>query len=69
MDVDSATGYFQPSRVPPTQVVTVETRIKPENKGFALLAKMGWTEGQPLGLSGDGMSELLVSFWPSLNGR
>ncbi|PAV22313.1 g patch domain containing 8 [Pyrrhoderma noxium] len=36
------------------EVITVETRIKSSNKGFAMLAKMGWTEGKPLGLSGDG---------------
>ncbi|CAK5279978.1 unnamed protein product [Mycena citricolor] len=36
------------------EVITVETRIKPSNKGFAMLAKLGWTEGQPLGLSEDG---------------
>ncbi|KDQ63861.1 hypothetical protein JAAARDRAFT_65852 [Jaapia argillacea MUCL 33604] len=36
------------------EVVTVETKLKPTNKGFAMLAKMGWTEGQPVGLSGDG---------------
>ena len=36
------------------EVVTVETKIKSSNKGFAMLAKMGWTEGSPLGLSGDG---------------
>lgn len=36
------------------EVITVETKIKPTNKGFAMLAKLGWVEGQPLGLSGDG---------------
>jgi len=36
------------------ETITVETRIKSTNKGFGLLAKMGWVEGQPLGLSGDG---------------
>ncbi|KZW01928.1 hypothetical protein EXIGLDRAFT_744417 [Exidia glandulosa HHB12029] len=35
------------------EVITVETRIKSTNKGFALLAKMGWKEGTGLGLSDD----------------
>ncbi|KAH6917621.1 hypothetical protein BKA70DRAFT_1556091 [Coprinopsis sp. MPI-PUGE-AT-0042] len=51
MDVDKYDEYV---RKPVREVITVETRIKPENKGFALLAKMGWAEGQPLGLSEDG---------------
>lgn len=37
------------------EVITMDTKIKSSNKGFALLARMGWVEGQPLGLSGDGM--------------
>ncbi|TDL28561.1 hypothetical protein BD410DRAFT_893550 [Rickenella mellea] len=36
------------------EVVTVETKIKSSNKGFAMLAKLGWKEGQPLGISGEG---------------
>jgi len=36
------------------EVVTVDTRLTASNKGFAMLAKLGWSEGQPLGLSGDG---------------
>lgn len=36
------------------EVITTETRIKPTNKGFALLTKLGWSDGQPLGLSGEG---------------
>lgn len=38
----------------PREVITVETKIKPTNKGFAMLAKLGWSEGQSLGISGDG---------------
>ena len=53
MDVD--TGFYDDRRRAP-EAITVETRIKPENKGFALLAKMGWSEGQPLGLSADGIN-------------
>ncbi|KAM6497918.1 G-patch-domain Zn-finger DNA-binding protein [Amanita muscaria] len=36
------------------EVITVDTRIKSTNKGFAMLAKLGWIEGQPLGLSTEG---------------
>lgn len=36
------------------ETITVETKLKPTNKGFAMLAKLGWTEGQPLGISGEG---------------
>lgn len=36
------------------QAVTVETHIKPENKGFAMLAKLGWEQGQALGLTEGG---------------
>ena len=44
------------------EVITVETRIKSSNKGFAMLAKMGWTEGKPVGVSGDGTSRLKTDF-------
>ncbi|TFK23115.1 hypothetical protein FA15DRAFT_621465 [Coprinopsis marcescibilis] len=51
MDVDKYDEYIhRPAR----EVITVDTRIRSENKGFALLQKMGWTEGRPLGLSEDG---------------
>ena len=36
------------------EAVNVNTRISSSNKGFALLAKMGWKEGTGLGLSEDG---------------
>lgn len=51
MDVDK---YDEYARGAPREVITVETRIKPDNKGFAMLAKLGWSEGQPLGVSGNG---------------
>ncbi|GLB36382.1 putative G-patch domain containing protein [Lyophyllum shimeji] len=55
MDVDAdLSKYDEYVRGAPREVITVETRIKPTNKGFAMLAKLGWTEGQPLGISGDG---------------
>lgn len=52
MDVDKYDEYYasKPSR----EVITVETKIKSSNVGFSMLAKMGWVEGTPLGLSGDG---------------
>ncbi|KAF5368350.1 hypothetical protein D9758_002377 [Tetrapyrgos nigripes] len=56
MDVDAQdiSKYDEYVRGPAREVITVETKIKPTNKGFAMLAKLGWTEGTPLGLSGDG---------------
>lgn len=58
VDQDHIHKYDEYVRGPAREVITVETRIKPHNKGFAMLAKLGWTEGQPLGLSGDGWSTL-----------
>ncbi|KAF7437055.1 hypothetical protein PC9H_003889 [Pleurotus ostreatus] len=59
MDVDLASSYKYDEYVrgPAREVITVETKIKSTNKGFAMLASMGWTEGQPLGLSGEGRTE------------
>lgn len=56
MDVDTQDPYKYDEYVagPAQEVITVETKIKPSNKGFAMLAKLGWVEGQPLGVSGDG---------------
>lgn len=53
MDIDKYDEY-----VPGVarEVITVDTKIKDTNKGFAMLSKLGWKEGQPLGLSGDGAS-------------
>ncbi|KAL4243121.1 hypothetical protein ABKN59_000979 [Abortiporus biennis] len=51
MDIDKYDEYV---RGVEREVITVDTRIKPNNKGFAMLAKLGWVEGQPLGLSQDG---------------
>ena len=52
MDVDKYDEYY--AHKLQREVVTVETKIKSNNVGFAMLAKMGWVEGSPLGLSGDG---------------
>ncbi|KAJ7783524.1 G-patch-domain Zn-finger DNA-binding protein [Mycena maculata] len=56
MDIDGKDPYKYDEYVagPAQEVITVETKIKPSNKGFAMLAKLGWIEGQPLGLSDDG---------------
>ncbi|KAF8640347.1 hypothetical protein AX17_000019 [Amanita inopinata Kibby_2008] len=53
-DVDHIAKYDEYHRGPEQERITVDTRIKSTNKGFAMLAKLGWVEGQPLGLSGDG---------------
>ncbi|KAG9314657.1 hypothetical protein JVU11DRAFT_5462 [Chiua virens] len=50
-DIDK---YNEHSHRVAREIITVETKIKSTNKGFAMLAKLGWSEGQPLGLSGDG---------------
>jgi hypothetical protein len=56
MDIDKYDEYVPGFA---REVITAETRLKPSNKGFAMLAKMGWSEGQSLGISGDGVSYLL----------
>ncbi|XP_017891349.1 angiogenic factor with G patch and FHA domains 1 isoform X2 [Ceratina calcarata] len=40
-----------------TQHSSMDTRIAKDNKGFKLLSKMGWSEGQSLGKEGDGRTE------------
>ncbi|KAI0271517.1 hypothetical protein BC834DRAFT_922277 [Gloeopeniophorella convolvens] len=50
MDIDKYDDYV---RGPVREVITVDTKIKSTNKGFAMLAKLGWVEGTPLGLSPD----------------
>ncbi|KAH9853196.1 hypothetical protein C2E23DRAFT_823624 [Lenzites betulinus] len=52
MDVDKYDEYY--TKTSAREVITVETRIKSNNIGFSMLEKMGWKEGSPLGLSGDG---------------
>ena len=55
MDIDKYDEYHS---APPREAITVDTRIKSTNKGFAMLSKLGWTEGTPLGVSGEGMAIL-----------
>ncbi|KAH9043726.1 hypothetical protein EDB85DRAFT_1855397 [Lactarius pseudohatsudake] len=50
MDIDKYDDYV---RGPVRDVITVDTKIKNTNKGFEMLSKLGWVEGQPLGLSQD----------------
>ena len=50
-------GYDEHVRGVAREVVTVETKINSSNKGFAMLAKMGWTEGTGLGTDGTGRVE------------
>ncbi|KZT21697.1 G-patch-domain-containing protein, partial [Neolentinus lepideus HHB14362 ss-1] len=55
MNVDqNIDKYDEYHRGTAREVITVETKLKSTNKGFAMLAKMGWAEGQGLGLSGEG---------------
>lgn len=55
------TTYDELHAAPEKEVITVETKIKSTNKGYSLLAKLGWIDGQPLGLSGDGTFLLIQS--------
>ena len=52
MDIDKYDDYVPG---PVREVITVDTKIKSTNKGFKMLSKLGWVEGQPLGLSQDGV--------------
>ncbi|KAJ8928677.1 hypothetical protein NQ314_018730 [Rhamnusium bicolor] len=40
-----------------TKMASLDESISSENKGFKLLSKMGWKEGQSLGKDGEGMLE------------
>ncbi len=56
MDIDKYDDYVAG---PVREVITVDTKIKNTNKGFEMLSKLGWVEGQCLGLSQDGVLSLL----------
>ncbi|KAF8741629.1 Zinc-finger double-stranded RNA-binding, partial [Rhizoctonia solani] len=49
--------YDQYIRGPILEPVTVNTKISSSNKGFGMLAKMGWKEGEGLGASGQGRTD------------
>lgn len=66
MDVDKYDEYLKGSV---REVITVETKLKSSNKGFAMLANMGWVEGQPLGLSSEGQSFVWILFYCKLNSK
>lgn len=40
-----------------TQVASVDESISNQNKGFKMLSKLGWKEGQKLGRNEDGIEE------------
>jgi G-patch protein len=52
MDIDKYDDYVPG---PIREVITVDTKIQNTNKGFKMLSNLGWVEGQPLGLSQDGV--------------
>jgi len=54
VDDDHVYKYDEYARGYEKDVVTVDTRIPSSNKGFGLLMKLGWVEGQGLGAAGDG---------------
>ncbi|KAF9535566.1 hypothetical protein CPB83DRAFT_20011 [Crepidotus variabilis] len=59
MDVDqkSLGKYDEYHHGSAREVITVETKLKSTNKGFELLSKFGWKEGQPVGLDPEGRTE------------
>jgi hypothetical protein len=54
VDDDNLYKYDEYARGYEKEVVTVDTRIPSSNKGFGMLMKLGWVEGQGLGAAGDG---------------
>jgi Wiskott-Aldrich syndrome protein len=52
MDIDKYDDYVAG---PVREVITVDTKIKNTNRGFKMLSKLGWVEGQCLGLTQDGV--------------
>ena len=54
VDGDDVYKYDKYARGYEKEVVTVDTKIPSSNKGFGMLMKLGWVEGQGLGATGDG---------------
>lgn len=46
------------SRTAPKRNIILNRKIDSANKGYAMLTKLGWSPGQPLGNSGDGACEV-----------
>ena len=54
VDGDDLYKYDEYAQGYEKEVVTVDTRIPSSNKGFGMLMKLGWVEGQGLGVAGNG---------------
>ncbi|KAF8313364.1 uncharacterized protein EI90DRAFT_3159705 [Cantharellus anzutake] len=57
LDRDETQEYDAFHKGPKRETVTVHTKIESSNIGHKLLSKMGWKEGEGLGLSGQGRVE------------
>lgn len=42
------------------EIATLETKIKKTNIGYSMLSKLGWKEGQGLGLNGTGQYAIFL---------
>ena len=61
VDGDNLYKYDEYARGYEKEVVTVNTKIPSSNKGFGMLMKLGWVEGQGLGVAGDGELQTVLS--------
>ena len=61
VDGDNLYKYDEYARGYEKEVVTVDTKIPSSNKGFGMLMKLGWVEGQGLGVAGDGELQTVLS--------
>lgn len=46
-----------------TQAASLNQSIPSENKGFKMLSKLGWSEGQSLGKTNEGITEPVSSYF------